>query len=84
MMSFIRNRKELIIFDRLHCKKIMNDNNIKGAKEYIKYFFYPYNDKLFFFNGDEYILYNREDGLKLIPDDLKVFFINTKSKYKEI
>ncbi len=69
---FKRDKIELIKFDRNHCKGLLTKNKIKTAKKYLKYFFFPFQNKIFFFNGYEFILYNREEALKLIPDDFKI------------
>jgi hypothetical protein len=71
-MKFIRNKIEFVVFDRQYCKTLLDSNKIKEAKAYIKYFFFNYGNKIFFFNGLTFILYTREETLKLIPDDLKV------------
>ena len=71
-MKFIRNKIEFVVFDRQYCKTLLDSNKIKEAKAYIKYFFFNYGNKIFFFNGLTFILYTREEALKLIPDDLKV------------
>jgi len=86
-MKFIRDKKELVIFDRAYAKKLLDDNKIEEVKKYITYFFYSFQNKIFFFDGFEFILYNRDDALKLIPDDLKTSMLiansNTKKFEKE-
>ena len=71
-MNFIRDKKELIVFDRNHCKTLLNSNKVEEAKTYLKYFFFSYENKIFFFNGYEFLLYTKEEALKLIPDDFKL------------
>ena len=86
-MNFKRDKKELIIFDRKYCKKLLDSEKIDDAKNYLKYFFFAYQNKIFFFNGYEFILYNRDDALKLIPNDFKLSVIipneHTKKFEKE-
>ena len=71
-MNFKRDKKELIVFDRKHCKKLLDDEKIEEAKTYLKYFFFSSQSKIFFFNGYEFVLYTRDDALKLIPNDFKL------------
>lgn len=71
-MNFIRDKKELIVFDRNHCKNLLTSNKVEEAKTYLKYFFFSYENKIFFFNGYEFVLYTKEEALKLIPDDFKL------------
>ena len=71
-MNFIRDKTELIVFDRNRCKTLLNSNKVEEAKTYLKYFFFSYENKIFFFNGYEFLLYTKEEALKLIPDDFKL------------
>ena len=59
-------------FDRLYCKQLLDSEQIDQAKEYIKKFFFSYQNKIFYNDGISFILYTREDALKLIPNDLKI------------
>ena len=61
-----------IRFDRLYCKQLLDSEQIDQAKEYIKKFFFSYQNKIFYNDGISFILYTREDALKLIPNDLKI------------
>lgn len=71
-MNFNRNQANLIIFDRGHCQQLLKAKKIKEAELYLNYFFFNYQTKIFFFNGYEFILYTREEAMKLISDDLTV------------
>lgn len=71
-MKFVRDKKELIVFDRKHCKTLLDSNKIEEAKIYLKYFFFSYGNKIFFFDGYEFVLHTKEEALKLIPDDFKL------------
>jgi hypothetical protein len=86
-INFERNKKELVIFDRKHCKKLLTNEKIEEAKRYLDYFFFPFENKIFFFNGREFVLYNRDDAIKLIPDDFKISIVvaneHTKKFEKE-
>ena len=61
-----------IRFDRLHCKNLLETEQIEQAKQYIRQFFFSYQNKIFYNDGISFILYTREDALKLIPNDLKI------------
>ena len=85
--NFKRDKKELIVFDRKYCKKLLDAEKVQEAKNYLKYFFFSYQNKIFFFNGYEFILYNRDDAIKLIPSDFKISIVvpneHTKKFEKE-
>ena len=50
-------------FDRLYCKQLLDSEQIDQAKEYIKKFFFSYQNKIFYNDGISFILYTREDAL---------------------
>jgi len=82
-ITFERNKKHLIMFDRKYCKKLLDKNKLDEAKLYLRYFFFSYQTKIFFFNGIEFILYSREEAFKLIPDDLKSSFLLPNEETKK-
>ena len=61
-----------IRFDRLYCKNLLEEEQIDEAKKYIKQFFFPYQNMIFYNDGINFILYKRDDALKLIPNDLEI------------
>ncbi len=59
-------------FSNLHLKQLMTSNKIKESQEYVQKFFFPALDKVFFFDGIQFLLYNRDEAKKLIASDCKV------------
>ena len=72
-----------IRFDRLHCKNLLDTEQIESAKLYIKKFFFSYQNKIFYNDGINFILYSREDALKLIPNDLKISILKPNETTKK-
>ena len=72
-----------IRFNRLHCKELLEQNKIDDAKVYIKKFFFSFQNKIFFNDGIQFILYPREEALKLIPNDLKTSVILPNEQTKK-
>ena len=73
-----------IRFNRLHCKELLEQNKIDDARVYIKKFFFSFQNKIFFNDGIQFILYPREEALKLIPNDLKTSVILPNEQTKKI
>lgn len=61
-----------LIFSVSHVKELLDEKLVDEVKKYIKMFFFRCNEKVFFFNGTAFVLYEIHDALKLIPDDLKL------------
>jgi len=61
-----------IKFDCEYAKKLYLEKKIKEAHTYVQQFFFRYMDKIFYFNGLSFTLYERERAVNLIPDDIKV------------
>ena len=72
-----------IRFDRLHCKNLLETEQIEQAKQYIRQFFFSYQNKIFYNDGISFILYTREDALKLIPNDLKISMLKPNELTKK-
>ena len=72
-----------IRFDRIHCKNLLDSEQIESAKLYIKKFFFSYQNKIFYNDGINFILYTREDALKLIPNDLKISILKPNETAKK-
>ena len=60
---------EFVKFDIAHGKKLIDEEKLSELKAYIKRFFFKYRDKIFYFDGSNFILYEREQAMKLIPND---------------
>ena len=60
---------ELIKFNNVHLKKLMEKGKIKKSKEYVQKFFYPSLDKIFYYDGIKFILYRKCDAINLISRD---------------
>jgi hypothetical protein len=63
---------ENIKFNYTHAKALIDAENIDGVKAYVKQFFFRFHEKIFFFDGDSFILYEREQAMKLIPSDFSI------------
>jgi hypothetical protein len=72
-----------IRFDRLHCKQLLDSEQIDQAKQYIRKFFFSYQNKIFYNDGISFTMYSREDALKLIPNDLKVSILKPNELTKK-
>jgi hypothetical protein len=59
-----------IMFDVLHCKVLLNNKDISLVKKYVMKFFFKSQGKIFFYTGEKYILYEKNDAKNLIPIDL--------------
>ena len=70
--KFVRNEIDLIKFNRTKLAQLLKENKVAEAKRYIDYFFFPYENKIFYFDGYVFNLFNKEDALKLIPNDMKI------------
>lgn len=63
---------ENITFSTIHAKQLIDTKQIEAVKTYIKQFFYKHKIHIFFYDGSKFICYEREQAIKLIPDDLKM------------
>ena len=59
-----------IKFSVKHFQTLINDKKDGEAKAYICKFFFKSGVNIFFYNGKEYIKYDKSQALALIPDDL--------------
>lgn len=74
---------EDVKFDYTHIKNLIDNEQLELVEIYLKKFFFRYKDKLFYFDGVNFILYERSEAMKLIPDDLKTIRLIPDEKTKK-
>ena len=76
-----------IKFSNVHLKTLMQSGKVDDAKNYMSKFFFNYQDKVFFYDGDKFMMKNRLDAKSLISKDcckeIKVANEDTK-KFEKI
>ena len=63
---------ENIKFNYTHAKALIDAEKLDDVKAYVKLFFFRYKQKIFHFDGSTFILYDRDDAMKLIPSDFSI------------
>ena len=63
---------ENIIFNYNHAKTLIDTEKLDEVKAYIKLFFFRFQDKIFYFDGEIFNLMKRVDALLLIPSDFAI------------
>lgn len=66
---------EITKFDPVLCKTLIDQKKIEEAKAYVRQYFFRYTNKILFFNGIDFKLYNYKDIVNLVPSDLQCKFV---------
>jgi hypothetical protein len=61
------------IFSLTFLKDLIETKKINEAKQYINQFFFKYLNNIFFNDKGTYILFSKEEALKLLPNDLILY-----------
>ena len=71
---------ENLRFDVTHLKQLLEEQRNDAAKKYVKQYFFKYGVDVFFYDGENFVLYNRTEATNQIPDDLKLREWNAKKE----
>ena len=66
-----------------YLKTLIEERKDEESKQYINKFFYRSGINMFFFDGDNFILYENDRALKLIPDELTRWSVQNKKSVIE-